>query len=267
MKPIAYVTTSWDDGHSLDARVAELLAKYDLPGTFYVPSTSDYGTMSLAQLRELSSAFEIGAHTLSHVVLTRIPDQVARKEIFLSKSWVEDNTGLPCRIFCPPSGRYSNRHLKDIRQAGFTGMRTVELLSLECPCAKAGIVVLPTSIQAHPHSLGAYARNTIKRAAFKSLWQYAVRGHSSDWAKLAQSMLHRSLERGGVFHLWGHSWELQETGQWQRLEEVLRFLSQFNDRTHRVTNFELCQMFEVNRNRHALGSNIVPPWKRGVGSL
>jgi hypothetical protein len=34
MKRVAYITTSWDDGHPLDLRVAELLAKYGLKDTF-----------------------------------------------------------------------------------------------------------------------------------------------------------------------------------------------------------------------------------------
>jgi hypothetical protein len=267
MIPVAYITTSWDDGHPLDARVAELLAKYDLPGTFYVPMTSEYGTMSADQLRELSSAYEIGAHTLHHVVLTGIPEQAARKEIVDSKSWVEDNTGVPCRMFCPPSGRYSNRHLYLIRRAGFTGVRSVELLSLEYPRAKAGLVVLPTSIQAHPNTLVTYAKNTIKRAAFKNLWHYAVRGRSRDWVKLAQSLLDQSLQHGGVFHLWGHSWELQESGQWQRLEDVMRFISEFNDQTHRLNNSELCHACAVNRKCSAHNSRVAPKLERGVGCL
>ena len=31
-----WITTSWDDGHTLDLRLADLLDKYDLRGTFYV---------------------------------------------------------------------------------------------------------------------------------------------------------------------------------------------------------------------------------------
>ena len=41
MKPSTCITTSWDDGHPLDLRVAELLAKYGLQGTFYVPMTAE----------------------------------------------------------------------------------------------------------------------------------------------------------------------------------------------------------------------------------
>ena len=31
------ITTSWDDGHSLDLKLAGLLQKYDIPATFYIP--------------------------------------------------------------------------------------------------------------------------------------------------------------------------------------------------------------------------------------
>ena len=54
------ITTSWDDGHQLDLRVAELLTKYRLHGTFYIPKAAENGTMKTAQIRELSRAFEIG---------------------------------------------------------------------------------------------------------------------------------------------------------------------------------------------------------------
>src|SRR5579872_2823021 len=64
MKSPTYITTSWDDGHPLDLRVADLLARYGIAGTFYVPATTAMGTMSAAQFRELIPNFEIGAHTL-----------------------------------------------------------------------------------------------------------------------------------------------------------------------------------------------------------
>src|SRR5437879_13418201 len=69
-----YITTSWDDGHQLDLRVAELLTKYRLHGTFYIPKAAENGTRKAAQVRELSRAFEIGAHPLHHVILTRTTD-------------------------------------------------------------------------------------------------------------------------------------------------------------------------------------------------
>src|SRR5262245_48889596 len=133
MATATYVTTSWDDGHPLDLRVAELLAKHGLRGTFYVPRTSEYGTMTVAQVRELSRAFEVGAHTLRHVDLSGATEHQARQEIAGSRAWLEDSTGAVCPVFCPPKGRYCRRDLDLIREAGFRAMRSVELLSVDFP--------------------------------------------------------------------------------------------------------------------------------------
>ena len=70
MAPPSYMTTSWDDGHPLDMRIAEMLAKHGLTGTFYAPRSAETEVMPMAQLKELSRSFEIGAHTLRHRVLT-----------------------------------------------------------------------------------------------------------------------------------------------------------------------------------------------------
>ncbi|HVS40203.1 MAG TPA: polysaccharide deacetylase family protein [Gemmataceae bacterium] len=261
MKPVGCITTSWDDGHPLDLRLAELLTKYGLRGTFYVPMTAEHGTMTSAQVRTLGGVFEIGAHTLHHVDLSRATEKQARQEIADSQSWVEDVVGRPCRLFCPPKGRYSARHLHMVRQAGFAGVRTVELLSLDLPRFQAGLFVLPTTVQAHPHGRLAYGRNAIRRGAFRNLWRYAVRGFPIDWTGLARSLLNRVLECGGVFHLWGHSWELEQTGQWRRLEEVLRFLGEFTGEAPARTNGEVCRAADgINKDRYSAMCD--PPLER-----
>jgi hypothetical protein len=236
-----FITTSWDDGHPLDLRLAELLAKYGLPGTFYVPRTAETTTMSPSELRSLGSTFEIGAHTLHHVNLSGTSQDQARLEVTESKAWVEEVVGAPCRMFCPPKGKFSRRHLEMIREAGYVGMRTVELLSLDVPRVSDGLRVMPTTVQAHPFSRLGYGRNVIRRCACRNLWTLLTHNLSKDWMTLARSLLRRVLERGGVFHLWGHSWELEQTGQWQHLDEVLRLLSDHMDRAAAFTNGQLCE--------------------------
>ena len=241
MNPATCITTSWDDGHPLDLRGAELLTKYGLHGTFYVPMTGERATRTVAQARELSGPFEVGAHTLHHVDLTGATEQQAWQEMVDSKPWLEDSTGKACPLFCPPKGRYSPRHLDLIRQAGYRGVRSVELLSLAFPQPQAGLLLLPTTVQAHAHGLPAYGRNVLGRAAFRNLWLYLVHGRTTDWPRLVESLLCRALQRGGVFHLWGHSWELEQNGQWQRLEEVLRFMGQYTGQAPALTNWQVCQ--------------------------
>jgi hypothetical protein len=121
-------------------------------------------------------------------------------------------------------------------------VRNVELLALDFPRPTAGLQVLPTTVQAHPHGFAAYARNVIKRLAFRNGWRYLAHGRSTDWPHLARALLCLAVERGGVFHLWGHSWELEKNGQWHRLEEVLRFLSQFISRAPALSNGQICAL-------------------------
>jgi peptidoglycan/xylan/chitin deacetylase (PgdA/CDA1 family) len=236
----ALLTTSWDDGHPLDFRVADLLSRYGLTGTFYIPQNAPTGTMSVAQMRDLASAFEIGSHTINHVFLDGANYHQARAEIFHSKTWVEDCLARPCPMFCPPGGKFSHRDIELIREAGYTALRSVELMSIDPPRDLGrGLKLLPTTIHAYPQPVRAYLKNAIKRTSPSNLWLYIIHGKSLKWTRLAERLIRRVADVGGVFHLWGHSWELQETRQWDRLDTVLRIMSQFKDRAPCVTNGEL----------------------------
>lgn len=254
MKPAAYMTTSWDDGHSLDLRVADLLAKHAIAGTFYVSKDGHRDRTAAADIRTLAAGFELGAHTLNHIVLTEATEQQAREQITGSKSWLEDITGAPCFLFCPPKGRYAARHLRMIQAAGFLGIRNCELVSLDLPRRELGVLVMPTTIQAYPHRFRTYARNALKRMALTNLWHFVVHGRSTDWPALANSLLLHALDHGGVFHLWGHSWEIEAADQWRRLDEVLRLMSWFAGSAAALTNGEICQRAD-NATAHLAGSD------------
>jgi peptidoglycan/xylan/chitin deacetylase (PgdA/CDA1 family) len=233
------ITTSWDDGHQLDFRVAELLAKYKLTGTFYVPRSSQRPVMNRSQISELGKTFEIGAHTLEHVAIDTLSDAEALAQLSGSREWLEQLTGSPCRVFCFPGGKFRNRQLPLVRQAGFEAARTVELLSTANPRRIDGLCVIPTTVQAFPHSAYAYARNAAKRFSTAHLISLPAAIQSKGWTFLAGEMLRRAMENGGVFHLWGHSWEIEEQGEWENVEAVLRTMSSFRERSKSVTNGEL----------------------------
>jgi hypothetical protein len=237
----AIITTSWDDGHPLDMRLAEMLAHHGIPATFYVPRSSEFGTMPAADVREIARGFEIGAHTLSHGVLTNAGDGEAWREISASRRWVEDVTGRPCIMFSPPSGRFARCHIAMARGAGYLGLRTAELTSLDFPRLVSGLLIQPTSVQAYPHTVWACARNAIRRRAPSNLLRFVVHGRSGDWVTLASSLLGDAARRGGVFHLWGHSWEIEQASQWQRLSDVLRLLGDQVRSLTALTNGELCR--------------------------
>ena len=219
----ALMTTSWDDGDPLDLRVAELLTKYGLTGTFYVPHSGQRVVMNASEIRELSKTFEIGGHTLEHVAIDRLSEGDARVQLSGSREWIEQLTGRDCRVFCFPGGKFRNKQLRLVRQAGYQAARTVELLSTASPQRVDGLWLIPTTVQVFPHGPSVYAKNVLKRFSISVMFRPRRALLARDWAALAKDLLLRAVQRGGVFHLWGHSWEIAEQGQWQALEDFLAF--------------------------------------------
>lgn len=257
LHPAFRITTSWDDGHPLDLRLAEMLDRHGLPATFYIPRRCPpRPTLDETQIRELSTRFEIGAHTINHTFLTETADDVAKREIFDSKKWVEDVTGKACQMFCPPAGKFAARHAGWIQEAGYAGFRTVELLSLGHPRRLAsGLLELPTTIHAFPHGRKTYAKNALRRKSAGNLWRM-IRHGGGDWTQTAASLLARAARTGGHFHLWGHSWELEETAQWERLERVLTILGEYAKAGVARTNDELCAEAMSHDTQNAASSTV-----------
>jgi len=236
------MTTSWDDGHPLDFRVAELLTRYGLTGTFYVPRSSQRQVMKAARMRELSGTFEIGAHTLDHVHLNRVTPGEARRQIAESRGWIEDATGTECQAFCFPGGIFRGQHLEMARDAGFVTARTVELLSVRAPRLTNGLYLLPTTVQVFPHTWKGYARNFLRRNTLRRAVSAKVFLRTRAWPELAKDLFELARNEGGVFHLWGHSWEIAENEQWKQLEEFLGFAAERLGEAQSVCNSALAKL-------------------------
>lgn len=214
------VTTSWDDGHILDVRLSALLKKYDIKGTFYI-APKDYESipekrLTDEQIKELSKDFEIGAHTMSHAHLVELADNEARLEIEESKLYLEKLIGRAVTSFCYPRGEYHTKHVEMIRNAGFNYGRTVKrfIAGKACSPLEAG-----TTINTYNHYSDLW--EIAKLAKFNPTKIYAY----FQWDNLAKEMFDRVLRDGGEFHLWGHSWEIEEHGDWEKLESVLAYIS------------------------------------------
>lgn len=252
MKKI-YFTCSFDDGDVADLRLAQLLKKYNLKGTFYIPKTCDlvYKSLSENQIKELATLSEIGGHTISHQVLTRISPVQARCEIFDCKLWLENVVGQPILSFCPPTGRFNNSHIAVQKEVGFKAMRTVEMLSYSINRIKVlgDFVILPTTTQVYNHSGTAYLKNRVKRLrpvnylSFKKLF-------NSNWETMSENylaFLNRISEQEPgeyYFHLWGHSWEIEKYSLWNSLENFLAKVSQVKSMVF-CNNSDLAQIVRV----------------------
>jgi hypothetical protein len=46
-----------------------------------------------------------------------------------------------------------------------------------------------------------------------------------DWLQLGKSTFDRALRDGGVWHLFGHPWEIEKLGLWAQLSEMFAYVS------------------------------------------
>lgn len=236
-KPL-YITTSWDDGHPLDGKLADLLVKYGLKATFYIPIRNNKEVLDAPGIRGLATSFEIGGHTLTHCDLRAIPDDISRTEIAQCKDELEQITSVPCRSFCFPMGRFRRSQIAQVKAAGFTLARTVELMSIDAPRLHQGICLMPTTVQAVPAGVSTHLKNSAKRFQPGNFVRWArFRGES--WVATLDSVLAWAADRGGVVHLWGHSWEIEQNNDWSNLERAFSILAQYRECASFVSNGDL----------------------------
>src|SRR3954463_15662703 len=103
------VTTSWDDGHPSDLRVADLLEKHGLSGTFYVPCRNSEGrpVMRPTEVAQLGRRFEVAGHSQDHVSLTEIAPHLAAQQILSNKHRLEDLLAREVCGFAYVRGRHN----------------------------------------------------------------------------------------------------------------------------------------------------------------
>ena len=220
MRKKVIVTTSWDDGHILDKKMATLLKKYNLRGTFYISPKDreiDPGKrLSSKEIIEMSKDFEIGAHTMTHPRLSRIKKEEAEKEIKGSKEYLEKLIGKRVNSFCYPGGNYRKIHTKQVEKAGFVLARTIKTYKFKLG---KNHFEMPTGFHAYQHmrpwNFASYANYN----PFKIIHYYF------NWDELAKTVFDSVMRSGGVFHFWGHSWEIDNNNDWERLENVFKYIS------------------------------------------
>ena len=165
------VVLTFDDGSETDLKVAApLLASVGFRATFYV--TAGFlglpGFMTEQQLRELSAGgFEIGCHSLTHPYLTELDSGGLHREIVEAKEKLEQVVGHAVKHFSCPGGRFDDRVVAKVKDAGYSSMANSE------PRMYSG--------EGSPYSIG---RSAILREASsaqiericegRGLWRHAV---------------------------------------------------------------------------------------------
>jgi peptidoglycan/xylan/chitin deacetylase (PgdA/CDA1 family) len=194
---------------------------YQLLGTFYISPKSRHFTESELltgpEIVAISKHFEIGAHTLTHPRLTTLTEATAWDEIAGSRNYLQDVTGCQITSFCYPYGAFGAEHVRLVREAGFTYARTVRRLATE---AGPDPLRTPTTFHAYCHLVDIPVALKTARLNLATAWRLY-----SNWDQMAMRFFDQVLENGGVYHLWGHSWEVDQRNDWSALERVLSYIS------------------------------------------
>jgi hypothetical protein len=85
---------------------------------------------------------------------------------------------------------------------------------------------MPTTLQAFPHPPVNYLKNLGKRHDLPGLARYFSRySQSKNWVEMGKRMFDDVVRSGGIWHIYGHSWELDDLGLWDQVNELFRYVS------------------------------------------
>lgn len=131
------VIFTFDDAYtSVFEYALPLLTKYNFKASIFVitqfvgkPNCWDYnflknglGHCDWEQISTLASkGWEVGSHTVSHPNLKALSDSQVWYEIKTSKNILEDKLQKPINIISYPFGKYNERVLKQVKEAGYLG--------------------------------------------------------------------------------------------------------------------------------------------------
>lgn len=248
------ITTSWDDGSPSDKKLVGLLEKYSIKGTFYISKKFEYrpkrGNAKIVrasdeELKKIYRDFEVGAHSLTHKYFNNLNDWQIKEEVDGSKEYLENLFSREVKVFCYPGGRYDKISIEEVKKAGFIGARTTDIFKFDV----GDPFLMPTTINCYPFPFGKGSARTKMRSFLKNT-RLVINSNLPfksflNWQNLAKTLFDKAEEEKGVFHLWGHSWEIDKNNMWKALENALKYISGRKDALYLTNSETLEQRFNI----------------------
>lgn len=189
------VVTSWDDGAANDQRCAAALEKHGFRGTFFLMQNKASDKAFLADLE--SRGMEIASHSLNHPHAWTIAPDLWAAECLQMRLRLEAALGHPVISFAYPYGyvqaydQDGDYVLRGVREAGYLSGRSTR---------NGGESITG---YAEPLALVTDAHFLARADRIEQAWQRA------------------STQPGGVFYLWGHSYEIRNDADWGKFDAQL----------------------------------------------
>ncbi|MBQ9414389.1 MAG: polysaccharide deacetylase family protein [Clostridia bacterium] len=215
------LTFSYDDGVTQDRHLVEIFNRYGLHGTFNLNSgllKEGEGWFDVewqrrithvdsSEVKALYRGHEIAVHSKTHANLGTVDDIHLHEEIFDDKAALEALLGYEIVGMAYPYGTVDDRVVAMVRDAGIK-----------------------------------YARRTDPSHNFEFpaeplLWHHTCHHAVDNLFDHAKAFLDLEPDKPQIFSIWGHSYEFDVRGDWDRFERFCEMMAGRDDIAY-VTNRE-----------------------------
>lgn len=218
------VTFSFDDGVLQDKKLIEILDKYNAKCTFNINSglfsikskttnkglkVVDYSKFDKEEVSEVYKNHEIGGHGLTHLSLTSISLTDAYEQISIDKHNLEQLIHSDVSIFAYPYGNYNDEIIELLKHAGYKAARTVNS-TYDFKLPTNTFELNPTCHYNDPRLM-----------------------------ELAEDFISNKDNDLSLFYIWGHSYEFDQYDNYDVIENLLKYLSNYKDEIWFATNGEV----------------------------
>lgn len=226
-------TLSYDDGVVQDRKLIEMFDRYGAKCTFNLnygvlgykniikgpdQKEVDISKFEKEEIKEIYKNHEVGGHGLYHSSLVSIGTPLAMYEIIEDKVNLEKLIDKQIKMFAYPFGHYNEKVVSLLKDAGYKGARTVESThKFDIP---ENFLVLNPTCHHNDEKLMDLASDFVKRPPFMP----------------------------SLFYLWGHGYEFDHDDNYEVLENLLKFLSEYKDDVWFATNGEIIEYVNAYRN-------------------
>ena len=208
------VTFSYDDGVTQDQCLIRLFDKYGLKCTFNLNSgllgkpgsliredvTVAHVKPRACEVRAIYEGHEIAAHTLTHPALSNLSDEDVVREVEEDRLALSELAGYEVVGMAYPGGTHvMNEHVADLIRTR-TGIR--------------------------------YARTTTSTHSFDLQSDLIIFNptvyHHVEWDalfELGEKFVGLKPEVPQIYYIWGHAYEFDIHGDWERFEDFCRLIS------------------------------------------
>lgn len=216
------IVFSWDDGSPYDNKLFELHSRYNFPGMFFVPNRNSEGRAVLLP-KEIQAAdkriVSFGGHTRDHVYLDTIPIDEVKDQIKDNLNYLEDLTDKKTEHFCLPGGKY-NKAILRIAYSLCKTVRTADTMHFRNKRKPE-----KPSLHFYPRGVKSLIANGIKAGEYKLAMHLFFHNRKKTYFEsLKDILLYEQKKSNDIVSIWGHSWEIEEYGLWDKLRDLFAFI-------------------------------------------